>query len=60
MRTVLQSPRPVGHDLSQRAMTLAATFCAGSPFYGDAQEMHRVGQRGKSSLRGSLDGGHPH
>ena len=49
MRTVLQLSRPVGHDLGPRAMTLAAIFCAGSQSYGDAQEMHRVRQRGKSS-----------
>ena len=50
MRTVLQLPRPVGHDLGQLAMTLAAIFCAGSPSYGDAQEMHRVRQRGKKQF----------
>ena len=55
MRTVLQSPRPVGHDLGQRAMALAATFCASSPFYGDAQEMHRVRQRGKKQFRCSCE-----
>ena len=32
MRTVLQSPRPVGHDLGQRAMTLAATFAQAARF----------------------------
>ena len=47
--------RPVGHDLGPRAMTLAATFCASSPFYGDAQEMHRVRQRGKKQFRCSCE-----
>ena len=55
MRTVLQLSRPVGHDLGPRAMTLAATFCAGSQFNGDAQEMHRLRQRGETQFRCSCE-----